>query len=377
MNKYYMIAISAMMLLASCSNDVQLTTVVNEDGSCEREICFRASEQMLKNEDSLHLGNGLGIDAKWTKTWGIKGSDERHPYPMSSATYDSIKAFAQKNWNNVEDTVRVYASRKYENVSDLHTDIKALNGEQSSKASLDKSFKWFYTDYTFTETFERDNSLYPLPVTDYATTDEVSFWCTGQPNLTEGCSPYEAKSVLDDIESKMVRWFFLNYIYIQMDAIAANYDLAVGASMDKDAFIASRKDFLAQIPSNDILQSCDNCAVLFRDYYHTEAYNSFFDDESDVYKKAHTYKPLADIENSIAGGECSYSLVMPGEVTDTGCGLLSEEGAIIYKLDMSRLIPGKYVITATSRVTNIWAFGVTALVILVAIVSFFRKRNDE
>ena len=147
--------------------------------------------------------------------------------------------------------------------------------------------------------------------------------------------------------------------------------------MDKAGFIASRKDFLAQIPSNDILQSCDSCAVLFRNYYHSEAYDAFFDEGSELYKKMHTYKPLADIENSITDGRYSYSLVMPGKVTDTGCGLLSEEGAIIYKLDMSRLIPGKYVITATSRVTNIWAFGVTALVILVAIVSLFRKRNDE
>ena len=41
-----------------------------------------------------------------------------------------------------------------------------------------------------------------------------------------------------------------------------------------------------------------------------------------------------------------------------------------------RLIPQDYVITATSRVTNVWAFVVTFFVIAIAVGSFFyRKKN--
>ena len=39
------------------------------------------------------------------------------------------------------------------------------------------------------------------------------------------------------------------------------------------------------------------------------------------------------------------------------------------------LIPGPYTIFATSRVTNIWAFIVTSLVIVFAVGSFFYRRK--
>ena len=65
-----------------------------------------------------------------------------------------------------------------------------------------------------------------------------------------------------------------------------------------------------------------------------------------------------------------YDLVMPGKVTDAGMGLYDGE-VIHYRLTGERLIPGPYTITATSRVTNIWAFIVTFLIVLLAVGSFF------
>ncbi|MBO7597282.1 MAG: hypothetical protein J6T70_09590, partial [Bacteroidales bacterium] len=67
---------------------------------------------------------------------------------------------------------------------------------------------------------------------------------------------------------------------------------------------------------------------------------------------------------------------MPGEVTDSGNGYLSD-GVITYILSGERLIPADYTITATSRQTNIWAYVVTIIVIILAIGSwvwtFFKK----
>jgi hypothetical protein len=64
---------------------------------------------------------------------------------------------------------------------------------------------------------------------------------------------------------------------------------------------------------------------------------------------------------------------MPGKVRDAGMGLYDGE-VIHYKLTGDRLIPGSYTITATSRVTNIWAFVVTLLVIAIAVGSFFYRK---
>ena len=65
---------------------------------------------------------------------------------------------------------------------------------------------------------------------------------------------------------------------------------------------------------------------------------------------------------------------MPGKVTDPGNGIYSD-GVITYPLSGDRLIPADYVITATSRQTNTWAYVVTAIVILLAIGSWVWRRE--
>ena len=65
--------------------------------------------------------------------------------------------------------------------------------------------------------------------------------------------------------------------------------------------------------------------------------------------------------------------VLPGKVIDGGDGVV-EGNVIHYKFSGERLIPHPYVINATSRITNVWAFIVTFLVIVLAIGSFFYRR---
>ena len=65
-----------------------------------------------------------------------------------------------------------------------------------------------------------------------------------------------------------------------------------------------------------------------------------------------------------------------GPVVDAGTGVC-RDGIIYYAFTGERLIPHDYVITATSRVTNVWAFIVTLLIILLAIGSFFYRRKSK
>ena len=65
--------------------------------------------------------------------------------------------------------------------------------------------------------------------------------------------------------------------------------------------------------------------------------------------------------------------VMPGKVIDAGKGV-AEGNVVRYKFSGERLIPHPYDVTITSRVTNVWAFVVTALVILLAIGCLFYRR---
>ena len=70
-----------------------------------------------------------------------------------------------------------------------------------------------------------------------------------------------------------------------------------------------------------------------------------------------------------------YTLTMPGKIINTGNGTLQADGTVFYPFTGERLIPQDYTITATSRVTHIWAYILTLLIILLAIGSYiYRKR---
>jgi hypothetical protein len=68
-----------------------------------------------------------------------------------------------------------------------------------------------------------------------------------------------------------------------------------------------------------------------------------------------------------------YQLVMPGHILNSGNGIVSRSDVgqnheiITYRLTGERLIPGDYVIAAESRVTNIWAFIVLGIIVLIAL----------
>ncbi len=64
--------------------------------------------------------------------------------------------------------------------------------------------------------------------------------------------------------------------------------------------------------------------------------------------------------------------MMPGKVIDAGNGVV-EGNVVRYRFSGERLIPHPFEVTITSRVTNVWAFVVTALVILLAIGCLFYR----
>ena len=72
---------------------------------------------------------------------------------------------------------------------------------------------------------------------------------------------------------------------------------------------------------------------------------------------------------------------MPGVITDSGRGIIgnslagNDQHVISYRLTGERLISGNYSITAQSRVTNIWAFAITAIVIFTAVYLYIRKKR--
>ena len=366
-------AMTLTLIMASCRNkDDRMLTVINEDGTCSREYTFQSTQQWLgippeEDYDSI-------VDKTWERSWSVLGADSvRYPVPLTEAQLDSLQALdLSKPLGNL---LMVHAKKNYKSVEEMSAEIYRADRShlikvEGIKASsqLEKRFKWFYTDYTFTETFAyKDSTLFPIPLSRFLTADTASYWFTGQPDLTRNCSGAEMKEMLDDIEKKVSQWSNANWFYEICNVIIENYDKVQNPPVSKERFASVRDSLVMQpcvLNANEGDGRKENITVQIDKAFPSDAYTQFLQSYEGGLGQ---YGPLLSFGTN-------YDLVMPGRVLDAGMG--QYDGDVIhYRLGAERMIPGAYTISATSRVTNIWAFIVTFLVIILAIGSFFYRRK--
>ena len=357
------------LLMASCNNkDARMLTVINEDGTCSREYSFHTNEKELtipQEEDFDSL-----IDKHWERTWSMIGSDSlRHPVPITKAQLDSLQELNPDK--ELSDSLMVHVKKQFATVQDMSDNLLMAEGFKAN-SKLEKSFKWFYTDYTFTETFVYDGpAIFPIPISRFLSADSASYWFTGQPNLTRNYSGAEQKEMLDKIEAKINQWLNANWFAEICKTIADHYDMVKNPPVCKETFVSQCNE-LAMHPDvlNDTDDKVDNFKKVLDNHFHSDAYYELLNSD--------TLDSSREEYGSFLSFDTNYDLVMPGKVMDAGMG--EYDGHVIhYRVSGGRTIPNdyKYSISATSRVTNIWAFVVTFLVIALAIGSFFIRRRSH
>lgn len=369
-------AMTLALIMASCGNkDARMLTIINEDGTCSREYTFHSTQQWLgippeEDYDSI-------VDKTWERSWSVLGADSvRYPVPLTEAQLDSMQELDLSR--PLGNMLMVHVKKDYQSVEEMSAQlyrpesshlIKAEGIKATSK--LEKRFKWFYTDYTFTETFSHtDSTLIPIPLDRFLSADTASFWFTGQPDLTGHLSGAEQKEMLDEIEKKVSQWSNANWFTEVCNCIVANYDKIQNPPVSKERFVSIR-DSMVMLPcvlnpKDGEFMVGDGIKTLFDSVFHSDTYSQFLQSYEGGLGQ---YQPLL----SFATG---YDLVMPGRVLDAGIGKC-DGNVIHYRLGGDRLIPGDYAISATSRVTNVWAFTVTLLVILLAVGSWLYRRRAK
>lgn len=353
-NSFSGLLMIAITVLTSCGQlDVKMHTTVHEDGSCEREITY--STVMSKEErDSLWQGDVVRLAQPIPECLNPKAIMGTH----TEVNGDTVTTTFSHGFSSAEEMCKM-------------TPLQ-LNGKRlQSKATFEKHFQWFYTEYTFREVFTCVGDTFKLPATNYADKDVVSFWFTGQPNLIQGLSGAEASEKLNEMEPMITKWLNDNLFKTCFDFISNHYDSIANPPVGREQFVALQDSLARKMleGQDDILGIEPTDA--FRDFFHSDAYAIFFDEESSLCKAMN--EELAS-RWSILCFSVPYTLSMPGTIVDAGTGTI-KDGVILYPLTGERLIPHDYVITATSRVTHIWAYVITILIILIAIGSLLYKRK--
>ena len=338
--KYYILAAIAALMITSCEEwEAMVVTQINSDGTCKRIIT-------TSDEQCVDYGPEWEVTCE-TKTNGVVDS-----------TMKSI-------------------SRTFENVGEMAANpILTVYGERvKSDVSLTKRFKWFYTDFTYTETFPGWQDHFEIPVTDFMEEDNAEYMFTGYPEyLTKGKTGLEMVDYLDEQQKLYELWGYTNVLNCHFKTIANHYSDFSNPPVDKATFLSLR-DSVARYGYEKDYDVFTDTRELLEDFFGSECYNIFFNGPRAIQDK---YDDEMDsIFNSTFGICClkmPYLLMMPGRITDTGRGsieknLQTDRDVIVYRMEGNFLVLGDYTITASSRVTNVWAFILSGVVILLALAS--------
>ncbi len=370
---FVMIAFMA-ALLSSCQGDIEMLTIVNEDGSCMREIVVAADRSLLTtgkyDNDDPHVAR---IEDGWELYWGYKGDNSRFPIPMSVEKYDSISREVGPS-RAVKDTICVYARKEYASVEDMcaGSPMFFVDEQAGADGSLDKEFRWFYTDYVFTEKFSSVADYFKVPVTDFMSEEEALYWFSGTPDLYAGKPTWRYYEFLEDLKEKADRWVFANMYYNILSGIADRYDMVVEPPVSKDEFIAQLGDVVKQLASCDTYKlEYSTARSIVSSHFGSDAYSPFINE--DEWKKDEILSTTAAFDYLFLF-YYNESIVMPGRVIDDGGGMY-KDGVVTFKVDAGRFLLKDYEIRVVSRIVNVWAFIVTAVLASALCVAVIYRRR--
>jgi len=371
-NKSIAIALLTMMvgLITSCQNyNMKITTTVNEDGSCSRNFDIEVdyedstkawSEKTMTPEEMLDSAV-MRFDKKWEMTWSKKNDSTQH-------------TFAEKMAKRSQDTLLVHAKREFATIDEMNEAMPLrYNGKAYEvKGELKKSFKWFYTEYTYTETFHNVANTFKVPLKDYVEEDIAEYWFTGEPDIMDGLSGEDAKERLDAIDEKISRWATANLVYDMCDILLKHYDSIQNPPVSKTEFEKNRTELIRHASVNENIWESDDCLkVIFDDFYESDVYRNALDEGTEAHKEFTELWYDKYIGKGLV--KADYILKMPGEVTEAPHGRIVN-GMAVYKLSVDHFLQKDYTISATSRVHNVWAYIVAILVIVVAVGSYWFKK---
>ena len=375
-NRFLIIVAAAALLMTSCSNDDErMFTIINEDGTCCREFSFHPyPASVMVQPDAPIENDGLHFGAGWQRSWSVVGDSVRHPVPLTKEQWDSLQSMFPKQ--DVRSKILMHTRRDFQNASEMSDSLTStVRHLFKATASLDKHFKWFYTDYVYQETLAITDieQIFPVSLDRFVSADTASYWFTGQPNLSEGLTGAEQKELLDNIEPKISQWFnacTMSFVYAQA---SLRYDEVKNPPVSKEQYLALKESIVMSpaVRNMDLFSDIGQVSKIIKDFYHSDAYTPLFSDSTEWERLLETKYKSYEFLMRMAP---QLDYVMPGKVIDAGNGVV-DGNVIHYKFSGERLIPHPYVITATSRVTNVWAFVVTILVILLAIGSYMYKRK--
>ena len=305
--------------------DVTVKTTVSPDGSCDRTVTFTSKSRNVP-------GSRVPIptDSTWKIEWVVRADSG-----------DQYEYRAQKHFRTPEELAAEYPAPKDS------SGVRVF-------ASIERHFQWFYTYIDYCERFSSPRTYTLAPKSAFFTPEEGE--------------RYVRKEADSLVEQKVQRWEGRNYFELYVRDIASALRMRPDGSAAAEQLLAARDSIFAR------------AMILLEKKSHTidkaEGRLGFLAGEMNLpmirslrAADDSSQKHFEQFTKSVSGpSENRTNIVrMPGLLIDANSPKVSAS-TVTWTIDFDRLHVADAVMTARSRVVNVWAWWVTGAAGLVLVV---------
>lgn len=352
------LAACAAIFITSCDCKFDMTTVVDRDGSITRVITCPADSAFLCGDREMSMDplnsdvSPIIITDDWQLSWSDSGRVEQHPWPVPPQQYGSLSG------KHV-----VHMTRRFDSSARMSAEFQFDLMPIKPHSEFSRKFKWFYTDYSFSETFPQPE--FKIPVTDYLDIEMAGLWFAGGPQF-EGIPGSQLFSLMSEYALAAANWLYANYLLEYYLFIADTYDDLDNPPLSKQEFLAQKQAFI------------DNHVNVSEEPDFENGLRNALTDQfgSDYYYNAIVSQDIPSASWFLFQDfSFDYTVVMPGKPLPV-YGAITDGHAQTRHLTLGMIYPEDYTVTVQSRAVNWWAWILSALTVLLAIGSFvFPKRR--
>jgi len=338
-----LVASLILMFVVSCDDPVTVVTnYVHPDGSVTRKIEVTSKKKSFKNSNLQ-----VPFDSTWTITdsWAIASNGD------TSWIRKAVKLF--------------------KNIDEINLSYKrdsGANREISRQTAFRKRFKWFNTEYRFSEMIDKTMS-YGYPIENFLSKDELVFLHSPDSiiiNKQLGSDSLKYKAFSDTISRKTDKWMGKSMVSEWIGEFSKLTAGKTGNELNIKSLKAREDEFGKIIEKNDKkLDSLWKNGILLKELI-GEANALKYKIEADSAASLVSSKILLDFK------EYSVRIVMPGKLIGTN-GFIDSSHALLWPVKSEYFLTEPYEMWAESRIPNLWAWIVSGVFLIFVLTGVLIK----
>jgi hypothetical protein len=336
-----------LMLIVSCNEpETVVTDYVHPDGSVTRKIEMKSNEADFNKRFKISE-----IQVPLDSTWTVKDSVD------IDKKRDSI-------W------IRT-AVKQFKNVDELNQAYKkdsSANKNVSRQAGFNKRFKWFNTEFRFSERIDKQLS-YGYPVKDFLNSEELLYFYSPESlkhDKETGPDSLKFRALADSIKHKTDLWTTKNIVSEWIGKFSDLTAGRVGKDMTRESLKARQDEFIQVVESNNAkFDSLWQNGIILKE---------LIGEENAVNFKAEADSALGSVTKYFLVDFKDYSLriVMPGKLIGTN-GFIDSSHVLLWPVKSDFFMTEPYEMWAESKIPNAWAWVVSGIFIVFVLSGVIMK----